>query len=37
MTTDGKYYAPPCSNAHILMYPGGVTSGGFVNNYCRSF
>jgi hypothetical protein len=37
MTTDGKYYAPPCSNTHILMYPGGVTSGGFVNNYCRSF
>jgi hypothetical protein len=36
MTTDGKFYTGPCSNTHILMYPSGVTSGGFVNNYCRS-
>jgi hypothetical protein len=36
MTTDGKFYSPPCSNSHILMYPSNVTSGGFVNNYCRS-
>jgi hypothetical protein len=36
MTTDGKFYSPPCSNTHILMYPSGVTSTGFVNNYCRS-
>lgn len=36
MTTDGHFYNGGCSNAHILMYPSGVTSGGFVNNYCRS-
>jgi hypothetical protein len=36
MTTDGKFYTPPCSNTHILMYPSNVTSDGFVNNYCRS-
>jgi hypothetical protein len=36
MTTDGKFYSPPCGNSHILMYPANVTSGGFVNHYCRS-
>lgn len=36
MTTDGLFYTPPCTNTHILMYPSNVTSGGFVNNYCRS-
>lgn len=36
MTTDGHFYTPPCTNTHILMYPSNVTSGGFVNNYCRS-
>jgi hypothetical protein len=36
MTTNGKFYAPPCANSHILMYPSNVTSGGFVNHYCRS-
>ena len=36
MTTDGKFYSPPCGNSHILMYPGNVTSGGFTNHYCRS-
>jgi hypothetical protein len=36
MTTDGKFYSPPCANSHILMYPSNVASGGFVNNYCRS-
>jgi hypothetical protein len=36
MTTDGNFYSPPCANSHILMYPSNVTSGGFVNNYCRS-
>jgi hypothetical protein len=37
MTTDGRFYNPPCSNSHILMFPANVTSTGFVNNYCRSF
>jgi len=36
MTTNGKFYTGGCSNSHILMYPRSVTSGGFVNNYCRS-
>jgi hypothetical protein len=36
MTTDGLFYNGGCSNAHILMYPSGVTADGFVNNYCRS-
>jgi hypothetical protein len=37
MTTDGHFYNPPCSaNSRILMFPANVTSGGFVNNYCRS-
>jgi hypothetical protein len=36
MTTNGIFYAPPCANSHILMYPNAITSGGFVNNYCRS-
>jgi hypothetical protein len=36
MTTDGKFYTPPCTNTHVLMYPASITSEGFVNNYCRS-
>jgi hypothetical protein len=36
MTTDGLFYNGGCSNSHILMYPANVTSGGFVNFYCRS-
>jgi hypothetical protein len=36
MTTDGKFYNGGCSNTHILMFPNDVSSGGFVNNYCRS-
>jgi len=36
MTTNGDFYAPPCTNTHILMYPSNITSGGFVNHYCRS-
>jgi hypothetical protein len=36
MTTDGNFYSPPCTNTHVLMYPGGGSSEGFVNYYCRS-
>lgn len=36
MTANGKSYPASCSNLNVLMYPGDVTSGGFVNNYCRS-
>lgn len=37
MTTDGNFYTSSgCANTHILMYPSNVSSGGFVNNYCRS-
>jgi hypothetical protein len=36
MTSNGTFYNGGCSNSHILMFPNDVTSGGFVNNYCRS-
>jgi len=36
MTANGKSYPGSCSNKEVLMYPGDVTSGGFVNFYCRS-
>jgi hypothetical protein len=36
MTNNGSYYAPSCSaSSHILIYPNKVSSGGFVNNFCR--
>jgi hypothetical protein len=37
MTNNGVFYAPPCStSSHIMMYPNHITSGGFVNNFCRT-
>jgi hypothetical protein len=36
MTNDGKLYPARCNaSPHILIYPNSVTSGGFINHFCR--
>jgi hypothetical protein len=37
MSGNNTFYSPPCStNTEILVYPNNVSSGGFVNNWCRA-